>query len=252
MTTIPVIDMSAFYNGDDNARAALARQVDETCRDVGFFTVAGHRVPPDLVTSLLQVAREFFALPLEEKLDVSHTAGHAAARLRAVQGAPPRAQPRGRDAARSARDLSHSAVRRSQPGHPVADPDAAPFYRPDIWPNRPADFRTDLYCATTRWSISSRVTSCACSPSRSTCAETYFDDKIDDHFAALNTFYLSRADRSTARRSASRRRAQRFRQPDDPARRKTHAGGLEVMGKDGAVALPAAAARAASSSISAT
>jgi isopenicillin N synthase-like dioxygenase len=65
---LPVIDVS----GDVDAVAA---QIDDACRDVGFFFVVGHGVPLELQTRVDSLAREFFALPNEEKAAVEMRRG---------------------------------------------------------------------------------------------------------------------------------------------------------------------------------
>ena len=45
--TIPTIDMSPLRGGNEAAKRAVARQIDEACRDTGFFLVTGHGVQPE-------------------------------------------------------------------------------------------------------------------------------------------------------------------------------------------------------------
>ncbi len=47
------------------------------CTDIGFFTLAGHGVPPALIDRTYATARAFFDLPAEEKTRVPLTAGGA-------------------------------------------------------------------------------------------------------------------------------------------------------------------------------
>ena len=55
--------------GDGGERLAeVARAVDTACREVGFLVVTGHGVDRGVIDGAWQVAREFFDLPLEEKL----------------------------------------------------------------------------------------------------------------------------------------------------------------------------------------
>ena len=65
--TVPVIDLTAWYDGDAGDRAAVAREVDQALRTSGFLLVTGHRVPADLRASTRASAREFFALPAKVK-----------------------------------------------------------------------------------------------------------------------------------------------------------------------------------------
>ena len=68
--TIPTIDMTALRTGNAAAKREVARQIDEACRDTGFFLVTGHSVPADLITKARQLAIDFFALPDAEKMKV--------------------------------------------------------------------------------------------------------------------------------------------------------------------------------------
>ncbi|KAL9687778.1 hypothetical protein QQ045_032185 [Rhodiola kirilowii] len=45
----------------------LVRQVHEACSKWGFFLLIDHGIPSDLIASLQEVGKEFFALPMEEK-----------------------------------------------------------------------------------------------------------------------------------------------------------------------------------------
>jgi isopenicillin N synthase-like dioxygenase len=230
MATIPVIDLTSYYSGDPAARRELGRQLDIACRDTGFFTVSGHQVPPELVAGLLGVARDFFELTVEEKLryrvppdtqlrGYSPFQAHRLARSRGVETPP------------DLREVFSLGRPRLLPNHPVADPDALPFYRPCIWPERPAAFRAiytryyELLDMLARDLMRLFALGLGLE-------ETYFDTRIDDNFAALNTFYYPA---QSALPEAGQLRAGEhsdfgsltilLQSPD--------AGGLEVMGLDG-------------------
>jgi isopenicillin N synthase-like dioxygenase len=230
MAAIPVIDLSGYYAGDIEERRALGRQIDATCRDTGFFTVAGHRVPPALVTGLLGAARGFFEQPVEDKLcyrappdtqlrGYSPFQAHRLARSRGVETPP------------DLREVFSVGRPELRPGHPVADPDAAPFYRPCIWPNAPADFQA-VY---TRYY--EHLEALARDLMRLFALglglpETWFDSRIDDNFAALNSFYYpAQTDAPLAGQLRAGEHSDfgsltiLLQSPD--------AGGLEVMGMDG-------------------
>lgn len=64
---IPVIDIQ-------RSGATMLRQLDEACRDWGFFQITNHGVSADLVASMHRAMREFFALPLEAKRAIERTA----------------------------------------------------------------------------------------------------------------------------------------------------------------------------------
>ena len=62
MTDLPVVDL------DDPGGW---RAIDAACREFGFFYVVGHGVDPALGARLDALAREFFALPSEEKAAIA-------------------------------------------------------------------------------------------------------------------------------------------------------------------------------------
>ena len=57
---IPLIDLSDRPN-------AVVEQIGDACRSWGFFQVMGHGVAPELTAQVLDVARSYFAQPLEVK-----------------------------------------------------------------------------------------------------------------------------------------------------------------------------------------
>ena len=72
MTTqhVPVIDIAPYLAGD---RDAVVEQVRDACEGVGFFTITGHGVEPEIIDNLRSNARGFFARPADEKKTVHHT-----------------------------------------------------------------------------------------------------------------------------------------------------------------------------------
>lgn len=68
--TIPTIDLTPFATGaplPSPEAEAVAGQIDAALREVGFLLVTGHGVADDLRAEMLEQARRFFALPLEDK-----------------------------------------------------------------------------------------------------------------------------------------------------------------------------------------
>lgn len=64
MRHVPILDISA-------GAPAAAGAIDAACRNAGFFYLVGHGVDPSLLVRLDLLAREFFALPEEEKAEIS-------------------------------------------------------------------------------------------------------------------------------------------------------------------------------------
>ncbi|EYU41904.1 hypothetical protein ABFS82_10G015500 [Erythranthe guttata] len=67
VVNIPVVDVSGLYSGDADLRRKTAAEIDEACREWGFFQAVNHGVSHDLMRRTREVWREFFELPLAEK-----------------------------------------------------------------------------------------------------------------------------------------------------------------------------------------
>ena len=65
---VPVIDISPYFTGDPEAKRAVARQIDQACRTIGFLVISGHGVPDDLIADAERVTRALFDLPLPVKM----------------------------------------------------------------------------------------------------------------------------------------------------------------------------------------
>ncbi|MEU8000417.1 2-oxoglutarate and iron-dependent oxygenase domain-containing protein [Catellatospora sp. NPDC049111] len=66
--SLPIIDLSAD-------RAAVAAGIRAACRDSGFFYLAGHGVPDELLRRLDAASREFFALSEDVKAEIAMARG---------------------------------------------------------------------------------------------------------------------------------------------------------------------------------
>ena len=65
---IPQIDIAPMLAGDPVGKRRIAEQVRDALETIGFFTIVGHGVPEVVVRDARDVAYEFFALPLAEKM----------------------------------------------------------------------------------------------------------------------------------------------------------------------------------------
>jgi isopenicillin N synthase-like dioxygenase len=74
---LPVIDVAPLVAGEYTSAgaAATAGLIQAACREHGFFCVAGHGVPADLLAGLAGASAEFFALPEAEKREISMDRG---------------------------------------------------------------------------------------------------------------------------------------------------------------------------------
>ncbi|KAL1297511.1 hypothetical protein AAFC00_005029 [Neodothiora populina] len=67
MPAPPILDFSPFYGNDEAAKAKLINEVRKCCLHNGFFQIVGHRVPLELQDKVLQLVKDLFAMPQEEK-----------------------------------------------------------------------------------------------------------------------------------------------------------------------------------------
>ncbi|MEG0066466.1 MAG: 2-oxoglutarate and iron-dependent oxygenase domain-containing protein, partial [Pseudomonas sp.] len=78
MNSLPIIDISPLYTDNQNAWPAVAEQIDQACREWGFFYIKGHPISAQRIDALLDHAQRFFDLPAAEKLkiDITQTRHH--------------------------------------------------------------------------------------------------------------------------------------------------------------------------------
>jgi isopenicillin N synthase-like dioxygenase len=141
MEAVPVLDISPYRSGDTVARRALAREVDHTCREIGFMVIAGHGIDPGLIAEVEEVSRAFFDLPLEEKMRIVRPAPDVTRGYQPFK-AEVLARSRGVDAAG---DLNESLMI-----GPVdvldtpyyASAAAGKHFAANLWPERPAGLRS--------------------------------------------------------------------------------------------------------------
>ena len=138
--TIPTIDLSPLRGGSAAGKRAVAGAIDAACTDIGFFMVTGHGVARELIETTRRQAIEFFALPADEKMKVQRPpakisrgynwVGDRSLSYSLGQAAPPDIQ----EAFAFGPDRTADFVTK-------VDPASAQMYTPNIWPERPHDFR---------------------------------------------------------------------------------------------------------------
>ncbi|GKU98911.1 hypothetical protein SLEP1_g11846 [Rubroshorea leprosula] len=78
---IPIIDIAPLLAKWDDPKMAqdpgvceVVKQLDQACREAGFFYVKGHGIPESLIREVRSISHKFFELPYEEKLKIKMTA----------------------------------------------------------------------------------------------------------------------------------------------------------------------------------
>ena len=67
-STIQAINLAEFLNGDAAEQQRIAADVDHICRTLGFLIVEQHGVEQRLIDNAWQAARDFFDLPIDDKM----------------------------------------------------------------------------------------------------------------------------------------------------------------------------------------
>ena len=72
---LPVIDIAPLLGGSPRTIQSVIDRLGWAARNTGFFYVAKHGVPQSLIDDTLTLSREFFALPVEEKMHWHYSRG---------------------------------------------------------------------------------------------------------------------------------------------------------------------------------
>jgi len=77
--SLPVVDISGQASADLGDRRRVAEGLGKAAREVGFLYVTGHGLPDALCAELRAAAADFFALPLERKMEsyIARSANHS-------------------------------------------------------------------------------------------------------------------------------------------------------------------------------
>jgi isopenicillin N synthase-like dioxygenase len=174
---IPTIDLSPLRNGGAVEKREVGRQIDVACRRIGFFMVVGHGIPENLIETTRQRAIDFFALPDEEKMKVQRPPakisrgynwiGDRSLSYSLDQAAPPDIQEAFAFGPEVAADLAFRVDRAS-----------AQMYAPNIWPERPHDFKQVMLSYYDAMSVLASHVLGAMAMALGV-NETYFGDKFD-------------------------------------------------------------------------
>ena len=67
-TSVPIVDVSGLRSSDAAERARVASELGTAAREVGFFYISGSGIDESRFDRMLTATKEFFALPIEEKM----------------------------------------------------------------------------------------------------------------------------------------------------------------------------------------
>lgn len=69
---LPVLDLARFRSPHGPGRAGFLAELRRAAHEVGFFVVVGHGVPEPVTTGIANWTRRFFALPVEQRLEIEN------------------------------------------------------------------------------------------------------------------------------------------------------------------------------------
>jgi isopenicillin N synthase-like dioxygenase len=116
---VPIVDVTS---------PEAPQQIDAACRRIGFFCISGHGAPPSLAAALDRAAREFFALPEDEKARIAMAEGGLAWRGWF---------PLGGELTSGVPDAKEGLYFGAED-----EADGRPLHGPNLFPGRPAALRT--------------------------------------------------------------------------------------------------------------
>src|ERR1700761_497475 len=66
-SAVPVIDLGPWFDGGEDGRRQVAREVDVALREIGFLLITNHGVDRSLCDAVRATSRRFFELSPEVK-----------------------------------------------------------------------------------------------------------------------------------------------------------------------------------------
>src|SRR5689334_24880934 len=137
MGSVPTIDLTPWFEGTSDGKAAVAAQLDAALQSVGFFLVTGHGVSRGDRAAVRAAAREFFALPREAKQRYAVTVG---GRGWLPPGVEANAYAEGTE---TPPDLKESFAVGA--GRPTGDPEVDGYwFQPNVYPIEVPELRTTV------------------------------------------------------------------------------------------------------------
>ncbi len=67
-TSVPIVEIGGLRSPDRAQREEVAAEIGKAAREVGFFYISGAGIDDGLFERMLAATKEFFALPVEEKM----------------------------------------------------------------------------------------------------------------------------------------------------------------------------------------
>ncbi len=182
---IPVIDIHHFYAGSQADKERIAQQINQACEQIGFFCITGHSVPQSIIDEAFDISRQFFDLPLAEKLSVSVPPGAAYHGYTAIANSASLAKTLNGESPPDLREYFYMGKDDIPAGDAYYQTELARyFFAPNLWTESPPNFRTIINRYFQQMEILStdlmRLFAIALG-----LPESFFDAKVDKHGSHL-------------------------------------------------------------------
>lgn len=138
--SIPIVSIAGLWSAQLEDRQAVADAIGAACRNVGFMYVTDHGVSQARIEAVYRAAAAFFDLPQEYKLRYD---AKLLRRHRGYVGLGDLAADPHNQAAFDLQEAYEVSLEL-----PATDPDYLAgniMYGPNVWPDRPAEFRETVY-----------------------------------------------------------------------------------------------------------
>ncbi len=135
---VPVVDISAWVGeGASHERARVSAEIDRACREVGFFSITGHRIADSVWSGLGEAIDSFFAMPTQSKRSWTRPApenrGYTAPKSESLAlSAGVQSEARMKDFFEA---FNVGTASSDYPGEPLVNGRYAGHYAENIWPD---------------------------------------------------------------------------------------------------------------------
>jgi isopenicillin N synthase-like dioxygenase len=182
---VPVVDLAPFYADGLAGRRAVAAEIRHACETVGFFRIANHTVPAALLDAAFAVSRDFFDLPVDEKLRAAPEKeigprGYSAMEQKNL------AATIGLETPQDLREQFMVGPLDPMPASLAALADAPGCYSPNIWPTNPARYRETFEALYRAFEVQTADLMRACALALEL-PEDHFAGLLDHHFSVLGS-----------------------------------------------------------------
>jgi len=190
---IPLIDLTDVFHAGPSRDAAVAA-IRLACEDVGFLVVTGHGISSDVLGRIENASRDFFRLPLDEKMQSTSGPGvfrgfsppntSALAQSRDIETPPDLCEAFSVNRFDDIKVAQRAGLREGRES----------FFAPNVWPENPPGFKGafESYYADME-DLAKRLMGLMASALE--LDEDWFDDKIRGHITNLTINYYRTLDK---------------------------------------------------------